>query len=148
MFEAIDQFLYCIFVYFMALALMKPLVWPTLRFDTYVYFITTIPAALNAVIRFTFIFIKVSFNDESTISIVTSVMSSFLIYLVPLTFVIISTVTNSRCGVTCYAVLVKILCWLFIWKLDRIYFDNNWEIYSAFIFLVAAILQLFPHRHI
>ena len=132
----------------MALALMKPLVWPTLRFDTYVYFITTIPAALNAVIRFTFIFIKVSFNDESTISIVTSVMSSFLIYLVPLTFVIISTVTNSRCGVTCYAVLVKILCWLFIWKLDRIYFDNNWEIYSAFIFLVAAILQLVPHRHI
>ena len=109
MFEAIDQFLYCIFVYFMALALMKPLVWPTLRFDTYVYFITTIPAALNAVIRFTFIFIKVSFNDESTISIVTSVMSSFLIYLVPLTFVIISTVTNSRCGVQCYGVLVKIL---------------------------------------
>ena len=98
--EAVDQYLYCIFVYFMALALMKPLVWPTLRFDTYVYFITTIPAALNAVIRFTFIFIKVSFNDESTISIVTSVMSSFLIYLVALTFVIISTVTNSRCGVT------------------------------------------------
>ena len=108
MFEAIDQFLYCIFVYFMALALMKPLVWPTLRFDTYVYFTTTIPALLNAVIRFTFIFIKVSFNDESTISIVTSVMSSFLIYLVPLTFVIISTVTNSRCGVTaCVCPLLK-----------------------------------------
>ena len=50
-FECGDQLLYCIFVYLMVLCLVKPLVWPRLRFDYYIYFTTTIPPALIAIIR-------------------------------------------------------------------------------------------------
>ena len=50
-FEAVDQYLYCIFVYMMVLCLMKPLVWPRLKFDTYIYIIALIPPTLNMIIR-------------------------------------------------------------------------------------------------
>ena len=85
----------------MALVLMKPLVWPRLRFDNYIYLITTIPAVLNAIIRFTVIF-EVLFSNtvtqstRSSINTATSVVTSFLIYLVPLTIAIISTYRSSR----------------------------------------------------
>ena len=49
--EAVDQYLYCIFVYMMVLCLMKPLVWPRLKFDTYIYIIALIPPTLNMIIR-------------------------------------------------------------------------------------------------
>jgi len=78
-FSAIDQLLYCNFVYFLALSLMKPLVWPRLRFDTYIYLITSVPAILNAIIRFTLI-MDMSHMDHSTQSAVitaTSVVTSF-----------------------------------------------------------------------
>ena len=89
------------FVYLMALVLMKPLVWPSVRFDNHIYLITTIPAFLNAIIRLTVIFDvdfsdNVGKNNKSSINTATSVVSSFLIYLVPLTIAIISTVRNSR----------------------------------------------------
>jgi len=96
-FEALDQYFYCIFVYLLALCLMKPLVWPRLRFDTYIYLFSTIPAGLNLIIRVTMIFMDPMNNEvRSSINTATSVVSSFLIFLVPLTIVIISTVTNSR----------------------------------------------------
>ena len=93
--------LYSVFVYLLALVLMKPLVWPRLRFDNYIYLFTTIPAILNAIIRFTVIF-EVLFSNtvtqstRSSINTATSVVSSFLIYLVPLTIAIISTYRSSR----------------------------------------------------
>ena len=49
--EAVDQYLYCIFVYMMVLCLLKPLVWPRLKFDNYIYFITLIPPSLNMILR-------------------------------------------------------------------------------------------------
>ena len=49
--ESVDQYLYCIFVYMMVLCLMKPLVWPRLKFDTYIYIIALIPPTLNMIIR-------------------------------------------------------------------------------------------------
>ena len=51
MFEAVDQYLYCIFVYMMVLCLLKPMVWPRLKFDNYIYFITLIPPSLNMILR-------------------------------------------------------------------------------------------------
>ena len=104
--------MYCIFVYMMVLCLMKPLVWPRLRFDTYIYMIATIPPALIAVIRydliamilltfyvvrFTLIFSKIlDHSARSSVDTATSVIFSFLIYLVPMTIVLLSTVANSR----------------------------------------------------
>ena len=49
--EAVDQYLYCIFVYMMVLCLLKPMVWPRLKFDNYIYFITLIPPSLNMILR-------------------------------------------------------------------------------------------------
>ena len=51
-FEAVDQYLYCIFVYMMVLCLVKPLVWPRLKFDSYIYILTLIPPTLNMIIRY------------------------------------------------------------------------------------------------
>ena len=51
-FEAVDQYLYCIFVYMMVLCLVKPLVWPRLKFDSYIYLLTLIPPTLNMIIRY------------------------------------------------------------------------------------------------
>ena len=49
--EAVDQYFYCIFVYMMVLCLLKPLVWPRLKFDNYIYFIGLIPPSLNMILR-------------------------------------------------------------------------------------------------
>ena len=49
--EALDQYLYCVFVYMTVLCLVKPLVWPRLKFDSYIYIITLIPPSLNLIIR-------------------------------------------------------------------------------------------------
>ena len=50
-FEAVDQYFYCTFVYCLALCLVKPIVWPSLRLDFYLYLITLLPPCLNLVIR-------------------------------------------------------------------------------------------------
>jgi hypothetical protein len=50
-FEALDQYFYCTFVYCLVLCLVKPLVWPSLRFDFYLYLLALIPPCLNLIIR-------------------------------------------------------------------------------------------------
>ena len=96
-FEAIDQYLYCTFVYSLVLCIVKPWVWPSIRFDSYLYPITLLPPCLNLIIRITLIAAKIrNHQTQSAVNTVTSVLSSFLLYLVPLTMVIISTIMNSR----------------------------------------------------
>ena len=96
-FEAIDQYFYCTFVYCLVLCLVKPWVWPSIRFDSYLYPITLLPPCLNLIIRITLIAAKIrNHQTQSAVNTVTSVLSSFLLYLVPLTMVIISTIMNSR----------------------------------------------------
>lgn len=96
-FEAVDQYFYCTFVYCLTLCLVKPIAWPSLRFDFYLYLLTLLPPCLNLIIRITLIASKIKDHQtQSAVNTVTSVLSSFILYLVPLTITIISAVLNSR----------------------------------------------------
>ena len=119
--EAVDQYFYCIFVYMMVLCLLKPLIWPRLKFDNYIYFISLIPPSLNMILRqisclsqivinntgtvpylrLTVIFTKIpNHATQSAVNTAVNVLSSFIIYHLPLTVVLISTITTSRSDLT------------------------------------------------
>ena len=46
-------YLYSTFAYCLVLCLVKPLVWPSLRQDSFIYPVTLVPPALTLVIRYT-----------------------------------------------------------------------------------------------
>merc|ERR1711971_181139 len=98
-FESIDQFFYATFIYSLALCLVKPVVWPNLRVDSCLYPVSLIPPALNLLMRIVLIFETQQIYTDTTkeaLHTTTSVISSFLLYLVPLTLTTIAVILNSR----------------------------------------------------
>jgi len=98
-FESIDQFFYSAFIYSLALCLVKPVVWPHLRVDSCLYPISLIPPALNLLMRIVVMLETQHIYDDTTkdaLHTTVSVISSFILYLVPLTLTAIAAILNSR----------------------------------------------------
>ena len=47
-------YLYSTFAYCLVLCLVKPLVWPNLRQDSFIYPVTLVPPALTLIIRYNY----------------------------------------------------------------------------------------------
>jgi len=98
-FESIDQFLYCTFIYSLSLCLIKPVIWPNLRVDSCLYPVSLLPPVLNLLMRIVLVVESRDIYDQSTkeaLLMTTNVISSFLLFLVPLTLTIIAAILNSR----------------------------------------------------